>query len=77
MARQAKTKYMPVRLAWIKNSKAVSEAEFEDEQATEHAGMCRVYVYIVLAFPSGTILTCHNHRMCYLFVYCFVSPDLR
>jgi hypothetical protein len=36
---QARDKYLPLRTAWIKNSKAVADAEFEDEQATEHAGI--------------------------------------
>jgi len=34
---EARDKYLPLRTAWLKNSKAVAAAEFDDEQATEHA----------------------------------------
>ena len=33
-----KQKFLPLRNAWIKNSKAVAIAEFEEEQATQYAG---------------------------------------
>ena len=39
---EAKSKFLPLRNAWIKNSKAVAIAEFEEEQATQYAGaLCK------------------------------------
>jgi hypothetical protein len=36
---ESKSKFLPLRNAWIKNSKAVAIAEFEEEQATQYAGV--------------------------------------
>jgi len=37
-----KQKFLPLRNAWIKNSKAVAIAEFEEEQATQYAEWAKV-----------------------------------
>ena len=55
-ALQARDKYLPLRTAWLKNSKAVAAAEFEDEQATEHAGTFCAYLVVVLCLFSGSFV---------------------
>jgi len=39
---ESKSKFLPLRNAWIKNSKAVAIAEFEEEQATQYAEWAKV-----------------------------------
>ena len=61
---------MPLRAAWIKNSKAVAEAEFEEEEATKTAGMRPWHSNIhVCSWPKNLPnALCHSFTL--ILVFC-------